>query len=222
MVGPKPPGRDAGALSSSDTEGHGGRLRRFSRRSFRPRWPAERSQSPSRRIGTSTRQVIPSRSPSSSKPVTAVGRDSDSEPTTLGWSVDGELEATDERRFVADRPSAFSFDRGERKRAQITWNGRFERTRGRHESIVPEPGEYEIRAFVTTHEGATSPPLRRRSNSSETVYCPSVPAQPRSGLRVRRSIGPGIRMRPVRGRRIATLTYGRSYYPVDGYLLERS
>ncbi|MEY7849326.1 hypothetical protein AB7C87_09015 [Natrarchaeobius sp. A-rgal3] len=74
-----------------------------------------------------------------------------------GWSVDGELEATDERRFVRDRPSAFSFDRGERKRTRITWNGRFERTRGRHESIVPEPGEYEIRAFVAGHEGRHQP-----------------------------------------------------------------
>lgn len=80
-----------------------------------------------------------------------------------GWSVDGELEATDERRYVRDRPSSFSFRGGERKRASITWNGRFERTRGRHESVVPDPGEHEIRAFVATHED------RYRPHDSTTI-----------------------------------------------------
>lgn len=67
-----------------------------------------------------------------------------------GWRVDGELEATDERRYVRDRPSSVSFRAGERKRATVTWNGRLERTGDRHESVVPEAGEYEIEAFVAT------------------------------------------------------------------------
>ncbi|APW96999.1 hypothetical protein CHINAEXTREME_04090 [Halobiforma lacisalsi AJ5] len=76
-----------------------------------------------------------------------------------GWSVDGELEASDERRYTRANPSSFSFRGGETKRASFTWNGRFERVRNgdRHESVVPDPGEYEIRAFVATHEDAFSP-----------------------------------------------------------------
>lgn len=76
-----------------------------------------------------------------------------------GWSVDGELEASDERRYTRANPSSFSFRGGETKRASFTWNGRFERVRDgdRHESVVPGPGEYEIRAFVATHEDAFSP-----------------------------------------------------------------
>ncbi|MFC4540892.1 hypothetical protein ACFO5R_02985 [Halosolutus amylolyticus] len=75
-----------------------------------------------------------------------------------GWTIDGELEATDERRYTRSRPSAFRFRGGERKRVSVTWNGRFERTGGdRHESIVPGPGEYEIRAFVATHENQYRP-----------------------------------------------------------------
>ncbi|AEH36124.1 hypothetical protein [Halopiger xanaduensis] len=68
-----------------------------------------------------------------------------------GWCIDGELEATDERRYVRDRPSSISFRGGERKRATVTWNGRLERTDEQHESVVPKPGEYEIEAFVATH-----------------------------------------------------------------------
>ncbi|EMA29341.1 hypothetical protein [Halobiforma nitratireducens] len=76
-----------------------------------------------------------------------------------GWTVDGELEASDERRYTRERPSSFSFRGGERKQSSFTWNGRFERVRDRdrHESVVPDPGEYEIRAFVATHEDAYRP-----------------------------------------------------------------
>lgn len=81
-----------------------------------------------------------------------------------GWTIDGELEATDERRYTRSRPSAFRFRGGERKRVSVTWNGHLERTRGdRHESIVPDPGEYEIRAFVATHEN------RYRPSDSTTI-----------------------------------------------------
>jgi hypothetical protein len=76
-----------------------------------------------------------------------------------GWTVDGELEASDERRYTRERPSSFDFAGGERKRTSFTWNGRFERTRdGEYrESVVPEPGEYEIRVFVATRKRAGRP-----------------------------------------------------------------
>ncbi|ELY46337.1 hypothetical protein [Natronorubrum sulfidifaciens] len=75
-----------------------------------------------------------------------------------GWTVDGDLEASDERRFTRDRPSTFRFGGGERKRVTVTWNGRLERVEeGVHESVVPEPGEYEIRAFIATRETRHQP-----------------------------------------------------------------
>lgn len=81
-----------------------------------------------------------------------------------GWTIDGELEASDERRYVRERPSAFRFRGGERKQHQFTWNGRFERTAGdRHESVVPDPGEYELRVFIATHEN------RYRPSDSTTI-----------------------------------------------------
>ncbi|QSX00573.1 hypothetical protein [Haloterrigena alkaliphila] len=81
-----------------------------------------------------------------------------------GWTVDGDLEASDERRYTRERPAAFRFDGGERKRIRFTWHGRLERTAGdAHESIVPDPGEYELRAFVATHEG------RYRPSDSTTI-----------------------------------------------------
>ncbi|GAB7018941.1 hypothetical protein [Halostagnicola bangensis] len=67
-----------------------------------------------------------------------------------GWSVDGFLEASDERLYTRSSPSTFRFRGGERKRVSFVWNGRLEYTRGRHESVRPEPGEHEIRVFVAT------------------------------------------------------------------------
>ncbi|WP_247003573.1 hypothetical protein [Halosolutus gelatinilyticus] len=82
-----------------------------------------------------------------------------------GWTIDGELKATDERRYTRPRPSAFRFRAGERKRVAFTWHGRLERARGgtRRESVLPDPGEYEIRAFVATHE------RRYRASDSTTI-----------------------------------------------------
>lgn len=67
-----------------------------------------------------------------------------------GWTVDGELAASDERRFVRDTPGTLTFRGGERKRVSRSWNGRFERTDGLREWVDAEPGEYEIRAFLAT------------------------------------------------------------------------
>ncbi len=80
-----------------------------------------------------------------------------------GWTVDGHLEASDERLYTRSDPSTFDFRGGERKRVSVVWNGRLERTDGIHESVVPEPGEYEITAFVATH------PETYRPSDSTTV-----------------------------------------------------
>ncbi|SIR92596.1 hypothetical protein [Natronorubrum thiooxidans] len=76
-----------------------------------------------------------------------------------GWTVDGILEASDERRFTRARPSAFRFTGGERKQVSVTWNGRLERAGEgtRRESILPDPGEYELRAFVATGDDRSRP-----------------------------------------------------------------
>lgn len=76
-----------------------------------------------------------------------------------GWTIDGRLEASDEKRYTRSRPSSFSFGGGERKRTSFTWNGRFERHRedAFSESVVPDSGEYELRVFVATHEDAYTP-----------------------------------------------------------------
>lgn len=67
-----------------------------------------------------------------------------------GWTVDGELAASDEVRYARDAPAALSFRPGERKRIRRTWEGRFKRTDGRTRWERAAPGEYEIAAFVAT------------------------------------------------------------------------
>ncbi|ELY64293.1 hypothetical protein [Natronococcus jeotgali] len=76
-----------------------------------------------------------------------------------GWTVDGRLEGSDENRYTRRCPSSFSFGGGERKRTTFTWSGRFELRRGNgyRESVVPDPGEYEIRVFVAARESAFAP-----------------------------------------------------------------
>lgn len=70
-----------------------------------------------------------------------------------GWTVDGLLEATDERRYTTETPSSFEFRGGERKRVVHEWNGRLRRTGSDDAPDVSEPvapGEHEIRAFLAT------------------------------------------------------------------------
>ncbi|WP_049899051.1 hypothetical protein [Natrinema sp. J7-1] len=71
-----------------------------------------------------------------------------------GWTVNGYLEASDARLYTRKQPATFDFRGGERKQLSVTWNGRIERVQGtdRHESVVPEPGTHEIRAFAATRE----------------------------------------------------------------------
>ncbi|PSP76095.1 hypothetical protein BRC81_13945 [Halobacteriales archaeon QS_1_68_20] len=65
-----------------------------------------------------------------------------------GWSVDGMVGASDERRYMSDTPAVIDFRGGERKRVVHRWNGRFKRTDGRTRWVDPSPGEYELAAFL--------------------------------------------------------------------------
>ncbi|MCU4972261.1 hypothetical protein OB955_05870 [Halobacteria archaeon AArc-m2/3/4] len=69
---------------------------------------------------------------------------------TWGWTVDGELEASDERLYTADRPNSLEFRALETKRFERTWDGRFKRTGSPTRWVEADPGEYEIGAFVAT------------------------------------------------------------------------
>ncbi|RJT06164.1 hypothetical protein [Halococcus sp. IIIV-5B] len=78
-----------------------------------------------------------------------------------GWSVDGELEASDETRYTRTKPGRFGFRPRERKRIEWQWSGRFERTDERR-WVRAEPDEYEITVFVAL-EG------ERRPSATTTV-----------------------------------------------------
>lgn len=77
-----------------------------------------------------------------------------------GWAVDGELAASDERRYTREAPGAMTFRGGERKRVTRTWRGRFERTDDAT-WVDADPGEHEITAFLATAD--------RRPSASTTV-----------------------------------------------------
>lgn len=70
-----------------------------------------------------------------------------------GWTVDGELEASDERRYESDRPNSLDFRGFQTKRFECTWDGRFKRTGSPTRWIEADPGEHEIGAFVETSRG---------------------------------------------------------------------
>lgn len=70
-----------------------------------------------------------------------------------GWTVDGELDASDERVYVGDASGTLTFRAKERKVLSTTWSGRFKRVSGvgddgRTRWVDPEPGVHEIGAFV--------------------------------------------------------------------------
>ncbi|HKJ59500.1 MAG TPA: hypothetical protein VKA37_09730 [Halobacteriales archaeon] len=65
-----------------------------------------------------------------------------------GWTVDGELEASDERRYAGEASGTLSFRPRERKRIRRRWDGRFKRSGEPTRWEPAEPGEYEIEAFV--------------------------------------------------------------------------
>lgn len=65
-----------------------------------------------------------------------------------GWTVDGLLAASDERRYLSDRRAIIDFRGGERKRITRRWDGLFKRTDGQTRWVEPDPGEYELAAFL--------------------------------------------------------------------------
>ncbi|MFD1514578.1 hypothetical protein [Halomarina rubra] len=83
-------------------------------------------------------------------------------PRLWGWSVDGDLEASDERVYVGDSPGTMSFRARERKVVTQTWDGRFKRVGERARWVEATPGPHEIRAFLAL-DG-------RRPTDAVTVY----------------------------------------------------
>lgn len=76
-----------------------------------------------------------------------------------GWEIDGLVEATDEKRYVADTPSTFQFRAGERKRTVVEWNGHFRRTSGTGMDVseVAERGDHRITAYLATDSPGNRP-----------------------------------------------------------------
>ena len=74
-----------------------------------------------------------------------------------GWRVDGLLEASTERRYVRETPTAIGFRAGETKRATVRWNGRVRRVNetGLDRSVPADPGEHVISAFLPVEDPAS-------------------------------------------------------------------
>lgn len=68
-----------------------------------------------------------------------------------GWTVDGELEASDERVYVGDAPGTLAFRPKERKVIALAWDGRFKRV-GEEGAptrwVEADPGVHEVGAFL--------------------------------------------------------------------------
>ncbi len=73
-----------------------------------------------------------------------------------GWSVDGLLEATDERTYEPDGSRSFSMRPGETRTFEHVWNGRVKRERDRTTHEPLDPGEHEISAFLGTNPRKTA------------------------------------------------------------------
>lgn len=65
-----------------------------------------------------------------------------------GWAVDGDLEASDERRYLSDTSATLTFRGRERKRVTRRWNGSLKRTGSPDRWEPPSPGDHEISAFI--------------------------------------------------------------------------
>ncbi|MEM4781804.1 MAG: BsuPI-related putative proteinase inhibitor [Halalkalicoccus sp.] len=65
-----------------------------------------------------------------------------------GWTVDGLLEASDERLYASDARNTLRLRAGETLTFERTWDGRFKREGSPTRWVEAEPGEYEIGAFV--------------------------------------------------------------------------
>jgi hypothetical protein len=82
-------------------------------------------------------------------------------PRIWGWTVDGLLEASDERYYASDRPNSISLRAGEALTLERTWDGRFKRTGSPTRWVEAEPGEHELGAFVAT--------TRERASATTTI-----------------------------------------------------
>jgi hypothetical protein len=65
-----------------------------------------------------------------------------------GWTVDGELEASDESRYEGDSAGTLVFRASEEKVLRHEWSGRFKRVGDRTTWETPDRGTHEIGAFV--------------------------------------------------------------------------
>ncbi|WP_380675037.1 hypothetical protein [Salinigranum sp. GCM10025319] len=85
-----------------------------------------------------------------------------------GWTVDGELDASDESRFDdpgRDTPGTFTFRGGERRVVSRTWHGRFRRvgdsegddgSDGSTRWVDAAPGRHELGVFLAYEGGASA------------------------------------------------------------------
>ena len=83
-----------------------------------------------------------------------------------GWTVDGELDASDESRFEdpgRDTPGTFAFRGGERRVVSRTWHGRFRRVAdegddddGSTRWVDAAPGRHELGVFLAYDGGASA------------------------------------------------------------------
>ena len=69
-----------------------------------------------------------------------------------GWTVAGELEASDEPRAAEAGEATMRFRGGERRRVEVRWDGRFKRVGRRTRWVTPDPGEYEVAAFLAVDD----------------------------------------------------------------------
>lgn len=69
-----------------------------------------------------------------------------------GWTVDGELEASDEPRKRSTDGGSIAFSPRGRKVLTRTWDGRFKRVDDRTRWVPAEPSTYEVGAFLALGE----------------------------------------------------------------------
>lgn len=84
-----------------------------------------------------------------------------------GWTVDGELEASDEPRYAVERGGTMSFRSRERKRVSRRWDGSFKRSGEPTRWERAAPGEYEVAAFL-----AVEPPNRPEDRTTVRIEGP--------------------------------------------------
>lgn len=65
-----------------------------------------------------------------------------------GWTVDGDLEASDERRHLSETEATLTFRGRERKRVSRRWNGSLKRTGSPDRWEPASIGDHEISAFI--------------------------------------------------------------------------